>query len=173
MRLFPEYEGLSLLRLFGQHQSHSWSPSPLHPHCRQPHPHFIINYALLCPALMVFIKMFEFFVVFFEHRRHYTWIIRPCCRPSVYPLRLSSSTTSSPASPSLPQLLHLLQQVIYMGIFYPSFFCACEEAFSVVPTDNGVSGCAIYLAVPVLTTLVCAFILDAFSGLANLVHASP
>jgi hypothetical protein len=42
------------------------------------------------------------------------------------------------------------------------------EAFSADPSDNGVSGCALYLARPVLATSVHAFVLNAFSGLANL-----
>jgi hypothetical protein len=75
----------------------------------------IVDYESLRPVRMVFVKLFEFYAVFFEHFRRYPRIVRPFS-----PLRLvSSSTTSSPASPTLPRLLCLLRHVGCIDIFYP------------------------------------------------------
>jgi hypothetical protein len=63
------YGGLPLRRLVGQQRRHPWSPSLLHLTATD-HIHDLgVNYAPLHPARMVFVKLFEFYAVFFQRRR--------------------------------------------------------------------------------------------------------
>jgi hypothetical protein len=122
-------QGLRLHHLFS---AASLVLSPLHLHCGQlyPRPRPCLFLDNICDSIQdyfivrimhtVFAKLIERCAVLFEHRCRYPRIVGPCRRLSTSPLRLvSSSTTSSLASPSLPRLLHLLRQVGCIDIFCP------------------------------------------------------
>ena len=119
---------------------------------------------------MVFVTLIGFFAGFFEHRRCVTsGSSGPCTLPP------SSSTTSSPASSSLPRLRSSTPATAgYIGIFYPTPHCAPQPSrrLSLLVPQTLAHGWALSLARPVLATPVRAFIPDAFPGLANPVHAS-
>jgi hypothetical protein len=69
---------------------------------------------------MVFVKLMERFRRLLRAQPPLPQIVQPCRRPSASPLQLvSSSTTSSPASPSLSRLFHLLYQAGCINIFCP------------------------------------------------------
>src|SRR6185503_246666 len=181
-RLFPEYGGWSLLRLFGQQQYRPWCSSSLHLHRRRLRPrlrprrllrphlqhHLRLRQCAPC-ADMVFTEPFEFFVAFFELRRRVLWFIRPCARSS----GVTSSLRPAPPRrhrrrPLLP--LRLLQQLRAASASSSSpFFCACDRRGGLLcwSLRQRRLGGALSLARPVLATPVRAIVPDAFTGLAN------
>ena len=95
-------------------------------------PDLIVDSSLRA-SRMVFVKLYEFFAVSFEHRRRIIRIIRPCAE-NLVPLLASSSTTTSPASPSRPRLLRLLQQALASSTSPSSAPVTAMEAFSAGPS---------------------------------------
>nr|TKW34159.1 hypothetical protein SEVIR_2G286000v2 [Setaria viridis] len=156
---------------FEQQRRHPWSPSPLHPYRRRPHqrPRRQLRVATPCAhGLHQAVRVLRRLLRAPPPRHPDHQALRQIAR--VHLLASSSSTTSSPVSPSNLHLVRLLQQPRAASVSSTSpFFCACDHRGGLLcSSDNGVSGCALSLARPVLATPVRAIIPDAFPNLGNL-----
>ena len=78
--MLRQARGLPLRRLLGQQRRRLSSSSPLHLHA--------VDSIGARLSRMVFVKLYEFFAVSFEHRRRVIRITRPCARKSGFPSSL-------------------------------------------------------------------------------------
>ena len=161
--MLRQARGLPLRRLLGQQRRRLSSSSPLHLHA--------VDSIGARLSRMVFVKLYEFFAVSFEHRRRVIRITRPCARKSGFP---SSLRLAQPRRHLVPDYF-VYSATAGVGIFYLAFFCACDRHGGLICWSPSVtaSGCASSLARSVLATPVRAHRPRCVPEPGKLEHVSP
>ena len=164
--MLRQARGLPLRRLLGQQRRRLSSSSPLHLHA--------VDSIGARLSRMVFVKLYEFFAVSFEHRRRVIRITRPCARKSGFPSSLRLAQPRRQRRHLVPDYFvyssnsrrwHLLPRLL-LRLRLP-----WRPSLLVPPATA--SGCASSLARPVLATPVRAHRPRCVPEPGKLGHVSP